>query len=267
MIRELQESDISELNKLKPDDWEFDFEQFVLSYFSDEFYYAFVLLQEKRIVGTGNVFLKGKIGWLANIIIDKKYRGKGLGFEMTKFLVRFMKEQGCETQLLIATKEGESVYKKAGFKKISEYLCFDFKLEAENVISKSVRNLLLTDLEDICSLDYEANDEDRRHLIEKHFETGFGYFNSDNKLLGIYLPDFGRGLVLAKSNKVGLEFLKIKHSKIGQRTLIPIENIAGIKFLESLADKVGVTASRMILGNENNWNPIFIYSYGGGYCG
>jgi len=267
MIRKLQESDINGLNNLKPDDWNFDFEEFINKYFKDDFYYAFVIIHEKKIVGTGSVFLKAKIGWLGNIIIAKKYRGKGLGFEMTEFLVRFLKEQGCETQLLIATKLGESVYNRVGFKKISEYICFDLKLEEHNPISKSIRPLQKSDILAVYNLDFKANDEDRRHLLDKHYGTGFGYFNRDKELLGIYLPDFGNGLILSENEIVGFEFLKIKHSQTNQRTLIPIENTAGISFLESLGNRVGVTASRMIMGKENKWNPKYIYSYGGGYCG
>lgn len=267
MIRALQASDIPGLNKLKPVDWDFDFEAFTSKYFNDDFYYAFVLIKENSIVGTGNVFLKGKVAWLANIIIDEKHRGQGLGFEMTEFLVQFIKAKGGETQILIATKLGESVYKKVGFKKISEYKCFDIKLDAPTTTSESIRNLLPSDLEDVYSLDNEVNGEDRRHLLDKYYKTGLGYFDTGNKLLGIYLPDFAQGLILAKSDMVGLEFLKIKHSKIGQRTLIPIENKAGVGFLESFGDRVGTAASRMILGAENNWKPKFIYSYGGGYCG
>ena len=122
-------------------------------------------------------------------------------------------------------------------------------------------------MKNLYRLDKEANDEDRVHLIERYSENGLGYFNKENELLGVYLPGFGRGLVLSKDDEVGIELLKLKHSKKGQRTLIPIENQAGINFFESNGFKKGNKCSRMILGKENKWNPKYIYSYGSGYCG
>jgi hypothetical protein len=46
-----------------------------------------------------------------------------------------------------------------------------------------------------------------------------------------------------------------------------IENQEGINFLEKQGLKKGAKCSRMILGKQNRWNPQYIFSYGGGYCG
>jgi len=267
MIRELKESEIKGLNNLPPADWEFDYETFVKNFFAEDFYHAFIIIQDERIVGTGNVIQKEKVGWLANIIVHEDYRGKGLGYKMTKFLVDFLNDKGCETQLLIATKLGEIVYKKVGFRKISEYQCFDSKVDKDFNYSNSFRELKNSDLESIYKLDSEANGENRTHLIDKFFRNGFGFFNNDNKLLGFFLPDFGQGLVLSRDNQAGIELLRLKHSKKGKRTLLPIENQDGINFLERIGLRKGEKSSRMILGKENKWNPKYIYSYGGGYCG
>ncbi|MBL4704949.1 MAG: GNAT family N-acetyltransferase, partial [Flavobacteriales bacterium] len=107
----------------------------------------------------------------------------------------------------------------------------------------------------------------RTHLIDKYFSTGVGYFNIENELVGFYLPDFGRGLVLSKDKKAGIELLKLKHSKKGQRTLVPIDNEDGVKFFENNGFKKADKSSKMILGKENKWIPSYIYSYGSGYCG
>ena len=267
MIRELRESEIKGLNNLPPAEWKFDYETFVKNFFTDDFFYAFVIIQDEQIVGTGNVLLKEKVGWLANIIVDKNYRGRGLGNKMTKFLVDFLNRKGCETQLLIATKLGEAVYKKVGFRKISEYLCFDSEVDQEINYTDSIRALKTSDLENIYRLDRDANGENRTHLIDKYYRNGFGYFNDDNELLGLFLPDFDRGLVLSRDNQAGIELLKLKHSKKGKRTMLPIENQVGINLLESSGLRKGDKCSRMILGKDNKWNPKYIYSYGSGYCG
>lgn len=267
MIRELKESEIHGLNGLSPTDWKFDYEDFLNDFLTDDYFYAFAIIQDELIVGTGNVILKEKVGWLANIIVDENYRGKGLGYKMTKFLVDFLNDKGCETQLLIATELGEAVYQKVGFRKITEYQCFDSEVDLDYTYTNSIRELKNSDLESIYELDRDANGENRTHLIDKYFENGAGYFNINNELLGFYLPDFGRGLVISKDSKAGIELLKLKHSKQGTRTLLPIDNENGINFLESSGLKKGDKCSRMILGKENKWNPNYIYSYGSGYCG
>lgn len=267
MIRELKESEIHGVNSLPPSDWKFDYEDFLKDFLTDDFFYAFVIIQDERIVGTGNVFLKGKIGWLANIIIGQNYRGKGLGHKMTKFLVDFLKEKKCETQLLIATELGEAIYQKVGFRKMTEYQCFDSELDTNYDLTNSIRKLTNSDLESVYKLDRDANGENRTHLIDKYYGNGLGYFNIDNNLLGFYLPDFGRGLVLSWDTYAGIELLKLKHSEKGKRTLLPIENQDGINLLMKNGLKQGDKCSRMILGKENNWIPKYIYSYGSGYCG
>ena len=267
MIRELKESNITGLNNLPPEDWKFDYETFVKSFIKAGFFYAFVMILDGGIVGTGNVFLKEKIGWLANIMVNVNYRGNGFGYEMTKFLVEFLSNKGCETQLLIATELGEAIYKKVGFRKLTEYQCFDSEVDIDFNYTNSIRELKDSDLEDIYKLDRDANDENREHLINQYCETGLGYYNNDNELLGFYLPNFGRGLVLSRDKQAGIELLKIKHSEKGKRTLIPIDNQDGISILEKIGLKKGEKCSRMILGQENNWNPNYIYSYGSGYCG
>ena len=266
-IKILNKSDIPGLNKLPPVDWTFDYEQFLNDYILEDYFHAFVMIQDDQIIGTGNAFIKNKIAWLANIIIDEKHRRKGLGFQMTKFLVDYLISIGCETQLLIATPLGAPVYQKVGFRKTSEYHCFDSDTKLNYSDSKSIRLLTGDDLDQVIKLDQEVNAENRAHLIGKYYSNGLGYFNSENKLQGFYLPDFSRGLALAKDKTAGIELLKIKHSKIGMRTMLPVENKEGIEFLESAGLKKGEKLVRMLLGKDNNWNPQYIYSYASGYCG
>src|SRR6056297_595841 len=115
---------------------------------------------------------------------------------MTKFLVELLENKGCETQLLIATELGEAVYKKFGFKKLTEYQSFDSKVDNDFHLSNAIRKLNLSDLETVYKLDLETNSECRTHLIDKFYNNGFGFFNDDNELSGFYLPEFGRGLVI-----------------------------------------------------------------------
>ncbi|MFZ1705044.1 MAG: GNAT family N-acetyltransferase [Saprospiraceae bacterium] len=267
VIRPLKTNDINGLNALTPVEWKFEYESFLKNFIDEPFFYAFLLLQENNIVGTGNVLIKGNIGWLANIIVDYNHRNLGLGFSMTKFLVDFLQDKGCETQILIATKLGEPVYQKIGFKKITEYYCYDSVRDVPYANSDFIRPLTLENKSLVYNLDYMANGENRSHLINKFYKNGFGYFDTGDLLLGFYLPEFGKGLVISSDPTAGKELLKLKHATKGRRTMLPIENEEGIKTLENLGLTKGISSSKMILGKLNFWNPSCIYSYGSGYCG
>ncbi|MFT6336948.1 MAG: GNAT superfamily N-acetyltransferase [Halioglobus sp.] len=266
-IKTLNKSEIPGLNTLPPLNWGFDYEQFLNEYIDEEYFHAFVMIHDDQIIGAGNAFMKDKIGWLANIIVSEPYRGKGLGFQMTKFLVDHLISIGCETRLLIATPLGASVYQKVGFRKISEYHCFDSETALNFPTSNSIRKLADDDLVEVYKLDQEVNSENRSLLIGKYYSDGLGYFNSKNELLGFYLPNFSRGLIISKDEKAGIELLKLKHSKIGMRTMLPAENKEGIEFLERAGLKKGEKLVRMLFGKDNHWDPQFIYSYASGYCG
>ena len=123
-MREITENDIPGLNKLAPVEWNFDYETFLFTHIHKDFFHAFVQIDEGQIVGTGNILFKGETAWLANIMVDKDHRGKGLGLLMTKFLVNYLEKQNCSTQLLIATDLGAAVYGKVGFTKIVDYQCY-----------------------------------------------------------------------------------------------------------------------------------------------
>ncbi|MAX78682.1 MAG: GNAT family N-acetyltransferase [Crocinitomicaceae bacterium] len=267
MIRALTFTDIPGLNQLPPADWKFDYEDFLHQFMHEDFFYAFVLLKEGKIVGTGNVLLQEKTGWLGNIIVDQNSRGQGLGTKITQFLVDFLSDKGCETLVLIATELGEPIYRKIGFQKITDYLCFDSVSDLDYAPHPSIRPLQAADQKAVTLLDADINGENRTHLIHKFYTSGVGYFDATNTLLGFYLPHFGRGLVLSKDPKAGLELLQYKHTQQGKRTLLPVDNHEGATLLQKMGLTQGPNSCKMLLGKPNNWKPECIFSYGSGYCG
>lgn len=267
MINKLTKENISGLNNLLPLDWNFDYEKLLNSFIDEPYFHSIILSNRESVYGTGNVIFNDNVGWLGNIIVSQNMRRKGFGEKITKYLVGKLKSNGCETQLLIATKLGEPVYKKLGFYKISEYLCFDSIVPINSNYTYPFQNLEYSHLKDVMKLDKMVNDENRSHLIRKFYNRGKGYFNEQNELIGFYLPEFGRGLIISLEKEIGFELLRMKHSQKGKRTLLPIENIEGIDFLTKLGLHKGSLSSRMILGKENQWKPNYIYSYGSGYCG
>ncbi len=267
MLRRLVKSDIPGLNSISPEDWGMDYEAFLDEFLSEQYFDAFVITENNQIVATANSFIKDEVGWIANVIVDATCRGKGFGTQVTKHIIDFIFDKGCKTQLLLASDLGEPVYLKLGFQIVSNYVCFKSEKSSDYQPNNLVRKLKQEDLESVYRLDFEINGENRFHLIDKYYSSGFGYFNSSHELLGIYLPGFGRGLVLAKEEAIGIELLKLKHSEKGKTSFLPEENTVGLEFLHRYTVRQGTSLKRMILGKAVSWNPQMIYSYASGYCG
>jgi GNAT superfamily N-acetyltransferase len=60
-------------------------------------------------------FLNGKIGTLLNVYTYPKYRKNGIATNVIKMIIEEAKKQNVSIIDLLATEEGESVYKKLGF--------------------------------------------------------------------------------------------------------------------------------------------------------
>ncbi|MFD1553287.1 GNAT family N-acetyltransferase [Putridiphycobacter roseus] len=231
-ILDLNKSQIIGLNKIVPMEWDFDYESFLETYVDEDFFKAFLIIENEEVVGAGSLLAKGRVGWLGNIMVHPNFRNKGFGKLITQHLINELKGKGCKTQLLIATPMGAPLYQNFGFKKRSKYLAFKTWKTIPFPTTKNIRNLREKDLNRVVEIDQIANGEDRRHLIQKFYHKGLGYFNEENKLRGFYLPCFARGPIIAMDKSAGLALLQLKHSKVGQVSLIPMENIPAIQLLK-----------------------------------
>ena len=63
--------------------------------------------------------LTGKKGYITNMYTRKAYRGRGLATRLLDTLKEFASESGCTTLALNASDAGYPVYKKYGFKDVS----------------------------------------------------------------------------------------------------------------------------------------------------
>ncbi len=57
-------------------------------------------------------------GWIGNLIVDKRYRGKGVGETLFVGSLQALRTAGAETVWLTASKMGKSLYEKHGFRSI-----------------------------------------------------------------------------------------------------------------------------------------------------
>ncbi len=265
-IRIIRPEDFDNVGDLPPRDWNFDYIDFLKNHFQEKYFYAVVIYTDTGIVGTGNAFNLGESGWLGNIIVKPAYHRQGIGLFITRHLCRYLMEEGCKTILLLASDEGRSVYQKAGFRTIMKYRYFTSCNETPVSLPGEIRRIEKSDQEKVIEMDRKTTGEDRRLLILKSFKNGWVYDNRSS-ISGFYLPDFGRGVVIAIDRLAGIKLLELKHSLRNARSGIPVDNHEAIEYFANGGFTEISPCTRMMMGSELGWSPGNIYSYAHGYCG
>lgn len=176
-----------------------------------------------------------------------------------------LSENNCSSQLLIATKMGENLYEKLGFKKSALYN-FYIGQQINFPKNENIRQLNKTDLKNILKLDFVVSGEYREHMIKYFLSDGYVYEdNISREIIGYYLPNLGDGVVLALDDNVGINLLKLKHSLKKCKTVLPEQNLAGNEFLSKQGFKLHNQAYRMVFGSEVDWKPKSVFCRIGGY--
>ena len=83
--------------------------------------YCLVLIKLNKVIGFGSIFFFLKVrgnmqGVIEDIVVDKKYRGLGLGKALLLRLFKKAKKQKCYKIILQSNKKQLIFYKKNGFK-------------------------------------------------------------------------------------------------------------------------------------------------------
>ena len=83
--------------------------------------YCLVLIKLNKVIGFGSIFFFLKVrgnkqGVIEDIVVDKKYRGLGLGKTLLLRLFEKAKKQKCYKVILQSNKKHLIFYKKYGFK-------------------------------------------------------------------------------------------------------------------------------------------------------
>lgn len=218
-----------------------------------------------EIAGIGTTIIHAHTAWLAHIIVDSQHRNKGIGSFITHYLVSSLKHTNCHTILLIATRLGAPVYKKAGFEKETEYVFFkDGKSDGNS--SALLKAFDLRYLEDVYALDQQVSGENRRKLLKPHLVNALLAVDDNNDLQGFYMPTLGEGLIIARTQHAGDCLMAIKHAD-GRKAAIPMENEQAINFLTKNGYCEFLRGTRMRLGKKLDWQPDKIYGRIGGNLG
>jgi len=258
--------DLEQILGLQPEGWP-DIKEEFRQYIKSDFCNPIKVSLDNKIIGLGTSILFKNTAWIAHIIVSKEYRNQGIGFQIVENLLTDLKSKSIDSVLLIATELGEPLYKKAGFRPVTDYRWFKREQPWNNTaVSKNIVPYTKDLYPEIINLDKLISGEDRESLIRIYLDNCLVYLN-DSKINGFYLPDLGEGLLFANNPEAGMELMKVKYSK-ADKAVLPSENFTGIDFLKQNGfEELGTKGKRMILGKDISWKPDCIYSRIGGNYG
>jgi GNAT superfamily N-acetyltransferase len=267
-IRQILESEIPQLQNFPPEDWNLDLPRLFYFHFGHSYFYLAVAEVDGRIVGCGIDMIHGAVGWLGTIIVLPEYRRQGIGQKITNHLIDYNRSKGCVSHLLTASEIGEPVYRKLGFEINSTYAFYKRESIVPTQHISNVREMQDKDFLIIKELDREVTGEDRFQFIERFFSTGWVYTTDTSaSITGFYLPDLGRGLIMARNADAGIELMKLQLNRGMTTAIVPSANTIVQEFLISEGFQKYRSAPRMILGKDVNWQPTMLYNRATGYCG
>ena len=82
------------------------------------------LMHEGKVAAVASCAIEGEYSLLHNVIVDKKYRGLGLGKKLCLAAIIKSKELGAKYSYLQVIKDNDvavNLYNKLGYKKVYEY--------------------------------------------------------------------------------------------------------------------------------------------------
>ena len=265
-ILDFTRNDLWRIRHLQPEGWNDIVPEFEY-YLRESFCFPVKVIIGDQIAGIGVAINLGTTGWLAHIIVDPRERKKGIGTLIVNELLRILSAQGVRTFLLIATEAGKSLYLRAGFRVVTEYIfhkreipCSEYA-HTGNIVpfSENFRRELMT-------IDRRVTGENREELLGNSLKNA-SLFISDSALLGYYIPGVGEGPVIALTAEAGCELMKLKYASVS-KAVIPAENITGLECLRFLGFEITSTmGTRMVMGEDITWEPGKIYSRIGGNLG
>ena len=133
---------------------------------------CFGAYSDSRLVGTVTTAVYGaELAWLGMMLVERDYRGNGIGRRLMLSALEYTKAEGVETVKLDATPAGRTLYEAMGF--ISETGIE--RWERSGAASKVVANSIAFEdaiVNDICKIDRLVFGADRATMLESLLQEG-----------------------------------------------------------------------------------------------
>ncbi len=175
------------------------------------------------------------IAWISMVLVDKKFRGRGIGQMMFSYVLDKLRESGTRTIRLDATAMGVNLYKKYGFQE--EYELVRLIRPPMMPLEEKERNIQpALNMANVIDLDYQITATNRQRLIDYlRNETGTKFYvhsQVEGAVSGYVGIRHGRlawqiGPCIAENVSSGIELLTKALDSIKEHQAIidiPVEN-------------------------------------------
>jgi GNAT superfamily N-acetyltransferase len=189
---------------------------------------CFVAGLDGEPVGTLTTCLFGPVAWIAMVLVDSEYRGRGVGTALMRRALDFLEQQDVTSVRLDATPLGQPLYEKLGF--VAEYALHRYEgtLPPAEPIEVPIAEepLVEADVQDMLRLDQEVTQTDRRKLLLRlasEFPQNMRVRREAGSIAGFLAARPGAralqiGPCLARGN-VGRQLLEVAHRQYGGRNV------------------------------------------------
>jgi ribosomal protein S18 acetylase RimI-like enzyme len=129
---------------------------------------CFVAEWDGAPVGTTTTSIFGSVAWIAMVLVDEAFRGRGIGRALVSQALNFLDQRGVATVRLDATPLGRSLYERLGFVEQFQLARYEGTLAA-GASRSEVDAVLPEHLEALTALDQAITGTDRRRLLLRLF--------------------------------------------------------------------------------------------------
>lgn len=216
---------------------------------------CFVAEFEGNFIGTTCTVIFENVAWVAMVLVDQSYRGKGIGTALMKRALNYLREQNVSTIRLDATPMGQPVYEKLGFKADYTLARYAGNLPSRPAPGEGVEHVLPGEVKVIGEIDREVTGTDRSKMLGRFFfesPRAMRWIRSERSFVYTRAGSNARqvGPCLATSDAAPRLLEDVCHHHAGADVYmdIPVANEPACRFALSLGLTVQRRLLRMTLG-------------------
>jgi ribosomal protein S18 acetylase RimI-like enzyme len=231
---------------------------------------CFVLFYDSKRVGIATTISFEQVGWIGNIIVNEKYRGKGGGSLIVKNAIEYLTNKGVETIGLYSYVNRIPFYERQNFQFDSKFMVIK-GIGFSTSIKAHIRTANENDMQQIFDLDKQCFGGSRKKLLEPvlHDSSSLCYVCADDdRILGFTIAKVSDEtseigpLVCSKGyDEVAIDLIKTVLGKLGGYEVslcVPEKESVIINLLKQQGFKEDFSLARMFRGPPVTTNFIYV---------
>ncbi len=218
----------------------------------------------RKIFGVGGVFLFGKVSSFGYMAVLPEYRGKGVGTEIFRNLLKIANDRNCESMILYASELGKPIYEKFGFQSRFYGTMYQLPMHIQKfgIHSKDVD--VIEKLPDwLLTLDENTMGFNRKRYLNLKVELGAKILVVENEGYGL-LANKRLGPLIAVNQDSALRIIKTSidlganHLIIANHKHFPKRIIKSMNLIKN----EDTSSIKMVHGKELSENLDLLYCIG-----